>query len=605
MTNKEVVPAYEKATDNEEASTNYHKTLKSKELELQPLRRQSTSDDDSAYGLRSSDDDEEDGVGYVEDGTGNGVSEKTASGDYLLPGWLDRMLFPPHLPRACQLLRPENIAVPACYLLVGLLQGLSGSIIGVLPLDLQASEAQQTTFMAIRSLPASFKIAFGFLSDNCPIAGYRRKPYMMAGWLIASLSMASLLFFSNLDVVTRGSCFASTKRVETAADSAANGDESLENVVAVVNKPIPDDAPSIPFLAVSILIFGLGFWMADVMGDSIVAEKAKLEPPNSRGSIQSSCYSFRFGAAMVASPLSTFVYSTYGPGYVIMLLSILPLCILPAIYSLEEVANAPIRSTRQQCQEIWNTVCSRAAWQPMGFVFLYNLLQVSNSAWKEFQRTVLGFTSCQFNLISNVAYVLLFMGILSYKYHFIKYSWRSVYIWTTALNGLFSALQVLLIYGFTFGLPNFVFALGDDAFAEFVVGIQFLPATIMMVHLCPEGSEGASYAMFTTMSNCAGAVSTAFSTFLLKIWDTDKATLAAGKLSGLANLTYLTTAIQMSGVLFVGWLPHTKDGLVELAAMGKSKIGGFVFLSVLFLAISYAIFVGLMNIIAPGWMGES
>mmetsp|Transcript_20785 Transcript_20785/g.23889 ORF Transcript_20785/g.23889 Transcript_20785/m.23889 type:complete len:137 (-) Transcript_20785:224-634(-) len=37
--------------------------------------------------------------------------------------WND-WLFPPNVPRACQLLRKENLAVPACYLVVGLLQGV-------------------------------------------------------------------------------------------------------------------------------------------------------------------------------------------------------------------------------------------------------------------------------------------------------------------------------------------------------------------------------------------------------------------------------------------------------------------------------------------------
>jgi hypothetical protein len=43
----------------------------------------------------------------------------------------------------------------------------------------------------------------------------------------------------------------------------------------------------------------------------------------------------------------------------------------------------------------------------------------------------------------------------------------------------------LLIKGITFGLSPFLFALGDDAMAELIAGIQFLPTTIMMVHLCP------------------------------------------------------------------------------------------------------------------------
>lgn len=35
-----------------------------------------------------------------------------------------------------------------------------------------------------------------------------------------------------------------------------------------------------------------------------------------------------------------------------------------------------------------------------------------------------------------------------------------IYIITTLLNGVFSFLQVLLILGITFGLSDFVFALG-------------------------------------------------------------------------------------------------------------------------------------------------
>ena len=97
--------------------------------------------------------------------------------------------------------------------------------------------------------------------------------------------------------------------------------------------------------------------------------------------------------------------------------------------------------------------------------------------------------------------MLLYLGVMCYKYYFIKWSWRSIYIMTTLINGLLSILQIFLILEITFGMSTFLFALGDDAMAEFIMGIQFLPTTIMMVHLCPKGSEGASYAMFTTVNN--------------------------------------------------------------------------------------------------------
>lgn len=414
------------------------------EIEMQPLQLADALDDDSL-------DNFEERVMYPV----KGIKPMEALGE---KGWrqaLDDWLFPPEVPRCCQILRPENLAIPACYLLVGLLQGLSSPLVNVFPLDLNATQAQQTTLSSIRSLPASFKLIFGFLSDNVPIAGYRRKPYMLIGWLSASMSLFMLLLLSNLHVTPgNAGCF----------ESANSAEETVP----------PDDAPSIAFLSLSLLGFGTGFWLADVMGDSIVAERAKLEPAESRGSIQSFCYSCRFFGLMVAAPLSTYLYSTVGPYYIILLLSVMPLTILPLIWGLDEVKDAPISSTRDQCHEIWKTVCSRAVWQPMGFVYLYNLLQVGNSAWREYLTVVLHFTTCQLNLILITAFVLLYLGVLSYKYWFITWSWRKVYIVTTLLGAIFSFLQVLLIRGITFGLSNFWFALGDDAFAEFIQGIQFL-----------------------------------------------------------------------------------------------------------------------------------
>jgi hypothetical protein len=177
---------------------------------------------------------------------------------------------------------------------------------------------------------------------------------------------------------------------------------------------------------------------------------------------------------------------------------------------------------------------------------------------------------------------------------------------TTLLGGFFSLLQVCLIYDVTFGLSNFAFCLGDDAFSEFIGGIQFLPTTIMMVHLCPAGSEGASYAMFTTASNSAYILSSAISTLLLGIWNVTKEALASHDLTGLANLTYLTTFLQMSAILFVGWLPNTKEDLALLNhSTRRSSIGGAIFLTITFGSVLYALIVGVLNIVAPGWLGES
>jgi len=512
------------------------------------------------------------------------ASEYTVWNKCLPSSWVDK-LFPPNEPRAVQLLRKENIAVPACYLCVGLLQGLSGPFINVYPLFLGASEAQQTTISSIRSLPASFKLVFGFWSDNIPFLGFRRKSYMFLGWCMSSLSMLALLMYSNLDRVI------------------VDQNDDVEGI----NYSPPDDAPSISFLSLCLLVFGTGFWFADVMGDSIVAEKAKLESEQNRGQLQSTCYACRFFGLMVAAPISTYLYSSVGPKVVVALMSLLPLSMLPFIYNLGEVKDMDIKSTQDQCGEIWKTVCSRAVWQPMGFVYFYNVLQVGNAAWREFLRSVLGFTDNQLNILLIVANVLLYAGVMAYKYYFIKWSWRTVYVFTTCLNGVLSSLQILLITKNTFGLDPFVFALGDDVFADFIGGIQFLPTTIMMVHLCPAGSEGAAYAMFTTVNNSALNLSSSISTLLLSIWDVSKETMLSNDLSGMVKLTILTTALQTSGLLFVKLLPNRKEDLVEMQKESYSgnRIGGFIFLSITLFSVFSAIVIGFLNIVKSGWSGES
>jgi hypothetical protein len=84
------------------------------------------------------------------------------------------------------------------------------------------------------------------------------------------------------------------------------------------------------------------------------------------------------------------------------------------------------------------------------------------------------------------------------------------------------------------------------------------------------------------------------------VWDVSKAALAGGELSGLVNLTYLTTFIQVSAIAFVGWLPNFKEDLAALKNDAhRSRIGGAIFLGITFSSIIYSICVGVLNIIAP------
>mmetsp|Transcript_3447 Transcript_3447/g.6340 ORF Transcript_3447/g.6340 Transcript_3447/m.6340 type:complete len:592 (+) Transcript_3447:89-1864(+) len=476
--------------------------------------------------------------------------------------YLERTLFDPTVPRAAQLFRKENVCIILCYVLVGSFQGISSGVMNVYPLELGATEAQQTTIKVLRSVPASFKIAYGFISDAYPIFGYRRKMYMAGGWGVCTLSMGLLT------------------SVRT---------------------------PSIPFLSLMYLLFGFGFWFADVMADALVAEKAKLEPEASQGTLQSTCYLFRFFFLMLGVVVSTFAYESLGPRPIFGVLALCPVCVIALPWSwLKEERYAPVAPVRAQCKEIWRTVSNRSVFQPMAFVYLFNVVQIGNAAWTQYLYTVLKFSTAQLNSILVAVEVLLFAGVLCYKQFLRGWSWRSVYVLCIGLNAIVSALQVMLIYGAnrSLGIPDFAFALGDEGMLEFIAGVQFLPLTIMMVHLCPRGSEGVSYAMFTTMNNVALILSSNLGTLLLAIWDVSEEALAAGKLSGFVKLTVLTTCLQTSGAFFLPLLPQYRKDLHALSDK-RSDLGGAVFLGVVGVSLLWALVSGFLNILAPGWAGES
>ena len=488
----------------------------------------------------------------------------------------------------------HNIAIPVSYCVCGTTGGMFRTFMNVYPLDIGANEAQQTTFMTLAALPATFKILYGFTSDTNPLFGYRRKPYLFLGWLTASAGMWWLLMTSDLSL---------QREEQTILEIDENGVEHEETHQVVI---VPENAPSLFRLCCCFFLYGFGMWFANAMADALVAEKAKFEPEAVRGSLQSTCYLMRFFGLMVAAPVSTYLYSKVGPQVIVQCIAVIPCFVLPLTWWLAEVQVA-VRPVKEQCMEIWRTVCSRSVWEPMAFLYLFNVLQVSNAAWRQFLVTVLGFSPANLNTLLVVSYVLVYLGTTLYKYCLLHTSWRLIYQCCLVLNLIFSSLQLLLIRGHTFGISPFLFALGDDAFAEFLNGIQFLPAVVMMVSLCPTGSEGVSYAMFTTVMHSSHQISNAISSLLLAIWDVSKETLSRGELDGMFNLSLLTTAIQFSPLLFLHWLPHGRKELEELSLrpFSGSAIGGGVFLSVLFGSMTLTVFVSVMNIARPGWAGES
>ena len=257
---------------------------------------------------------------------------------------------------------------------------------------------------------------------------------------------------------------------------------------------------------------------------------------------------------------------------------------------------------RQQIQDIWATVQLQAVWRPMAFVYLFNLLQVPNVAWQSYLQLTLHFEPWVLGLSVLFGSVMTFVGILIYKYYLFNVTWVNIYIWSCFLTTVFSLMQLLLIFQINksvFHMGNYFFSLGDDVITAYISGIQFLPVCIMYMRLCPDGAEGASYAILTTFGNIALVCANSLGNVMSKIWDVSNDALREGDVSGLWRLSLLTSIIPLTPLFLIFLLPQTREEQVALGVSPvRSKIGGICFLAVLVVSLAYCIghsLVELMN----------
>jgi hypothetical protein len=104
--------------------------------------------------------------------------------------------------------------------------------------------------------------------------------------------------------------------------------------------------------------------------------------------------------------------------------------------------------------------------------------------------------------------------------------------------------------------------------------------------MCPDGSEGASYAMLTTLSNMGGTVGADVSTLLTSIWNVSDSAIEKGRYTGLFKLTVLTSVLQIAPLPLLFLIPKNKEEQDKLQKSPETSfLGGATFVGVLVVAL--------------------
>ena len=220
----------------------------------------------------------------------------------------------------------------------------------------------------------------------------------------------------------------------------------------------------------------------------------------------------------------------------------------------------------------------------------------------------LEFTAWEIGIVSIVGSIMAWFGIMTYKRFFFASNWRIVYFWCTTLASVIALGQLILVFGLNKSvgmrigipgifptrnvpIPDIWFSMGDDVLVEFVIAVQFLPMCIMYLGLCPEGSEGTTYAMLTTWSNLAGSLAFDISTALTAVWDVSSATIESGDYSGVWKLSLVSGLAGPLPLLLLGLIPKNREDQRRLQEdQTRHYWAGVIFITVMVstLAITFA-----------------
>ncbi|KAE9273425.1 hypothetical protein PF008_g29839 [Phytophthora fragariae] len=190
----------------------------------------------------------------------------------------------------------DSIGLLVQYAAVGLNYGvLPATIYPFLQQYLNSSGTQVTTASTLLLLPWSFKCFYGILSDCVPLWGYRRRPWMVIGWVIC---LIALLIMACMPAGDPYYTVASDRDIKPA-------DYTLE-----IQARINYNAASQSGTYVLLMFFAaVGYVLSDVCADSIVVDFAQREPMETRGKTQSAIYVVRTVFVIVGQLLTGFCFN--------------------------------------------------------------------------------------------------------------------------------------------------------------------------------------------------------------------------------------------------------------------------------------------------------
>lgn len=498
---------------------------------------------------------------------------------------------------APHLLSKESLGLLAQYAAVGLVYGtLPNTITPFLTYYLNLEGQSSTSARALLSIPWSLKVFIGMVSDNFPIFGYRRRPYMVFGWVMCSICLF-VMACSPLGAPYFG--LPSDRKLK----------EWQYEAEGVYDRMNPSARNTGGKYIVLMMLASLGYVIADVAADAVVVEYAQREAVEVRGRTQTAIYTVRtfftiFAQIILGIGLNKPEYGgdfDFGISFpnAMLILAIFCIPVIPMTWFFISEAKYHETNFKQYIVTLWEALKSQAFYQVIAYSFFSgvfaNITYVSydpiTSYWVEA-------TNFNLNLSGIFGNVVLVITLIWTGKSGLHWNWRFMIAITMVMVVAMDMICTLLVTWDV--VRNQWFWLGVPIVENVPSGVSFIVSTYVVVELAGKGNEGACYGLLTTVMN----LSNPFALTITKNMDASFDVYNGDIISDTTHVRWQVTyslvimyAFKLLLLVFLPMLPSQKEQTQELKRTGGSSAlwGGLTIFYCMF-ALVWSIMVNIFSI---------
>jgi len=407
----------------------------------------------------------------------------------------------------------ELIAILLVYFVQGILGLARLAVSFFLKDDLGLSPAEVSALVGIAALPWMVKPLFGFISDGLPIFGYRRRPYLILSGFLGAFSWLAL--------------------------------------ATIVTKPWMATA--------AIALSSLSVAFSDVIVDSLVVERARTESQSDAGSLQALCWGASAVGGIITAYFSGSLLEHFSTRTVFAITGSFPLIVSIVAWLIAEdpLTEKPDWSVvGKQLGQLKAAVSQKTIWLPTAFLFLWQAMPTSESAFFFFTTNELGFEPEFLGRVRLVTSLASLSGTWLFQRFLRSVPFRVIFGWSTVISTLLGLTTLLLVThaNRSLGIDDRWFSLGDSLILTVMGQIAFMPVLVLAARLCPPGVEATLFALLMSVVNLAGLLSYESGALLTKWFGVTETNF--GNLAWLVLITNLSSLLPLP---LINWLPAASE----------------------------------------------